>query len=393
MPIENDAGVVVRQALAGFGASGEVLESLVAYTANPFDTARVDVSALPLADGPQLEAWEDYAREVRRDGVLPALARRLVQLRFPVEDGISQRADYLAATRRGVFPEGEGPALAAEDPDGLELVLRPTLVGRVPVITCRARRDFIALVRMLSCRNEPEPVPDSMGACIVNGLNNWDRVARLRRRMEDERGQPFDEGEWGEAFRGVVPQKTLYQDRIVILSRDPYSGVPAATLGIDDAEWRERSTTLRAEHECTHYFTLIAFGVMRNNLLDELIADFAGLAAAFGRYDARLALRFLGLESHPDYRAGGRFENYLKTPPIEPAAASILRDVVVRAAVAVAAFTAGMDLSDPAVRNRIVVALATFTLVELAGDDAVARLHDRLASTPCLTGSDPRSRL
>ena len=239
-------------------------------------------------------------------------------------------------------------------------MLQPTLAGRVPVITCSTRGDFVALVRACSCRNEPELVPDSMGACIVNGLNNWDRVARLRRRMEDERGAPFDESEWTEAFREVVPQKTLYQDRVIILSREPYSAVPAAALGIDDAEWRARSVAIRAEHECTHYFTLVAFGVMRNNLLDEFVADFAGLARTYGRYDAGLALRFLGLEAYPDYRAGGRFENYLKTPPIEPAAASILREIVVRAARAVEAFTAGMDLAAPSVCDRMVVALAGF---------------------------------
>ena len=32
----------------------------------------------------------------------------------------------------------------------------------------------------------------------------------------------------------------------------------------------------------------------------------AGLAAAFGRYEAALALRVLGLEDYPRYRAGGR---------------------------------------------------------------------------------------
>ena len=73
---------------------------------------------------------------------------------------------------------------------------------------------------------------------------------------------------------------------------------------------------IRREHEGTHYFTLRAFGIMRNNLFDELVADFAGLAGAYGRYDGALALRFFGLESYPDYRSGGRFENYLETPPI-----------------------------------------------------------------------------
>ena len=40
-----------------------------------------------------------------------------------------------------------------------------------------AREDFVFLVQSLTQRNEPEPVADSMGACIVAGYNNWDRVA------------------------------------------------------------------------------------------------------------------------------------------------------------------------------------------------------------------------
>ena len=71
-----------------------------------------------------------------------------------------------------------------------------------------------------------------MGACIVNGLNNWDRVARLRRRLEGERGGPFDYEEWTQAFREFIPQKSLYQDRLIILGPGPYSAVPAAILGV-----------------------------------------------------------------------------------------------------------------------------------------------------------------
>lgn len=380
MPEPQDA--FLRETLSQCGASGDVLDELLAYTANPFDTGRLDVSHLPLDDAPHIEAWEDYAHEAQREGVFPVLARRLVQFRFPIAAGISQTDAYRAATRRGVLPSGDEPALTLDDPGGLELVLHPTLAGRVPVLTCRSRADFVALVRACSCRNEPEVVPESMGACMVNGLNNWDRVGRLRRRMEDERGGAFDDAAWSEAFREVMPQKALYQDRLIILSSEPYSAVPAAALGIEDAKWRTRSVAIRREHECMHYFTLVAFGVMRNNLFDELLADFAGLARMYGRYDAGMALRFLGLESYPNYRSGGRFENYLKTPPITAEAASILQGIVVRAARNVEALTADMDLGVPTVRDRVVVGLAGSTLVELSSETAPARLGARLASRP-----------
>ena len=120
---------------------------------------RLEASGLPLADQPQIEAWEDYARESQGDGVLPALTRRLVQFRFPIAAGISQTDAYRAATRRGVMPPGDGPVLTLEDPDGLELVLRPTLAGRVPVITCATRGDFVALCVPVRAATSPRSCP------------------------------------------------------------------------------------------------------------------------------------------------------------------------------------------------------------------------------------------
>jgi hypothetical protein len=375
--------------LTAAGAAGAALDALVAYTANPFDAGRLDPSALPLADEPHVEAWTDYARDAGREGVLPSLARRLVQLRFPIEAGISQTDVYRAATRRGAWPGPDMPALSLADPAGLSLALHQTPAGRIPVVTCRTRDDFVAMVRACSCRNEPDAVPSSMGACIVTGLNNWDRVARARRRLEADRGAPFDEAGWSDAFRALIPQKPLYQDRFILLSREPYSAVPAAAIGFDDEAWRTQSVSIRRDHECTHYFTLRAFGEMRNNLLDEFIADFAGLTGAFGRYDAPLFLRFLGLEAHPAYRPGGRFENYLLAPPLPAAAVPILRELVVRAARQVEEVAARANLASPGERARFVVALAGTTLVELASDEGAARLAGRVADVPPLPGLGP----
>jgi hypothetical protein len=378
-----------REALIECGATEAVLGELLAYTDNPFDHGRLGPHALPLADEPHLEAWEAYAAEARALGVFPALARRLVQLRFPIEQGISQTEAYRAATRRGVFPAGDRPGFELAAPDHLELVLHPTLAGRLPILIAGCRADFVALVRACSARNEPERVPASMGACIVTGLNNWDRVARHRRRLEDQRGAPLAEADWAAAFRDLVPEKALYQDRFIILSRDPYSAVPAVDAGMDDAQWRDRSVVVRREHESTHYFTLRAFGVMRNNLLDEFIADFAGLVRAFGRYESGLALRFLGLEAYPAYRPGGRFENYLDAPPISAAAAEVLKRVVVRAARNVDRVASNFDLRSPEACARMVVALARLSLDDLAARDGGTALDAQWASitSPWLDGT------
>jgi len=81
-------------------------------------------------------------------------------------------------------------------------------------------------------------------------------------------------------------RKELYQDRFIILSSGPYSGVAAAEMGVPEDEWRRISLTIRLEHECAHYLTRQILGSMRNSLLDELIADFAGIVAATDRYRA-----------------------------------------------------------------------------------------------------------
>ena len=59
---------------------------------------------------------------------------------------------------------------------------------------------------------------------------------------------------------------------------------------------------------------------MRHDLLEELIADWVALVKVFGGYRADLALRFLGLESFPSFRAGGRLEVYRGTPPVSDGA-------------------------------------------------------------------------
>jgi hypothetical protein len=55
------------------------------------------------------------------------------------------------------------------------------MAGRVPVPVAGDRSDFVSLVQAFAERNEPAPVPESMGACIVKGFNNWDRIATFRK--------------------------------------------------------------------------------------------------------------------------------------------------------------------------------------------------------------------
>lgn len=358
-----------------------MLEEVLRYTDQAFrlpDSLRT--LELPLPDEPHLEAWSGYLEDARRVGVFESLARRLVQLRFPVAAGISERAEYRAVTRRGAPPPAGRLALA--DPVGLELRLHPTPAGRVPVLTARRRGDFELLVQALSGRNEPEPVPPAMGACMVAGLNNWDRIHALRRRWEAAGGDG-EEGWWDEMAR-LKERRELYQDRLILLSVGPYSAVAAAELGLEEDDWLRRSLAIRLDHECTHYLTLRVLGAMRNNLLDELIADYAGLIAGFGEYRAAVARRVLGLDESGAAIAGGRVGHYRGAPPLSGRAFAAVRALTVDATANLEALfrSAPQELCEPAALGWTLLALASRTLPELASPELCPRPEEILERPP-----------
>ena len=214
-----------------------------------------------------------------------------------------------------------------------------------------------------------------MGACIVTGLNNWDRVHQRKAAWREENPDAPDTA-WSAEFKTMVPQKHLYQDRFIILSSGYYSGVPAENAGIPADVWKEQSIAVRGEHESVHYFTYRILGAMRNNLLDETIADYAALVSVFGHYKAELARHFFGLETYPEYRPGGRLENYLGDPPLGEAAFKVLQNVVDKAIANLGAFDE--DETQRAEGRRplasIVIAIGSMTLDELALEDISERV-------------------
>jgi hypothetical protein len=211
-----------------------------------------------------------------------------------------------------------------------------------------------------------------MGACLVNGLNNWDRVAAYRAKWEREHPDEALAGGWGDEFKRMAADKALYQDRFIILSRGPYSAIDARHVRMNEDDWLAKSLVIRREHECTHYFTYRVFRTMRNNLLDELVADFVGLVRAFGGYRGDLARLFLGLEAFPAIRPGSRIEVY--RGDLSDAALSAVAALCVDATrnlqkVADAKPDLGDDL--PALAEMI-YALYVLTLEELASPDLPA---------------------
>ena len=325
--------------------------------------------ALPLADEPFVATWDGYAEQARRDGAYATLQRHIPRLRFPIRAGISDSPAYRAATLRGeptdTMAEASGLILSA--PEQVNLSIHPTPAGRIPIIVAGSRDDFVALVQALSARNEPIAVPPSMGATMIAGFNNWERVAAHRRQWEGE-APTRTADDWAAEFARLVPRRALYQDRFIVLQQGSYSAVAPADIGIEESRWRAQSLAIRREHECTHYFTLRVFGAMHNLLLDELLADYAGIVAANGAYRADWFLRFLGLEAEHDYREGGRLQNYRGTPALSAGAFRILQQLARRAAVGVEAFDQrhAAERAAPGGRARMLLTLAAHTIDCLA---------------------------
>lgn len=355
--------------LASLGASPGEVEELLAYNENVFHLDSLSSNVrFPLPDEPFVPFWEAVEREARARGAFAVLREHLPQLRFPIRQGISETEGYRAATRRGVPPEEipEATGLVVERPEAIELVIHESPAGRIPLLIARRRAEFTALLQALAKRNEPEPVPDAQGALMVSGYNNWSRIGKLRRHWEALPAPQRETATWNEEFQRLQTRRELYQDRFILLSDGPYSAVPAADLGLDEAEWRETSLALRRDHECAHYLTRRLFGSMRNNLLDELIADYTGMVGATGRFRAAWFLRFVG----------SRLDLYRGKPPLSDGAFGILQALVKRAAASLERFDAGLppDPRGPEGTALLVAALASLRLEDLAADGAEERL-------------------
>jgi hypothetical protein len=384
-------------------SSPKVIAELMAYNQNRFDlTGVVEPRDWPLDDEPHVSAWEKYTRLGSTEGVESVLRRVLVQTHFPIRKGMSKDPSYLAATRRGILPGGVAdgtdrdraePGVVFESPQQLEIILHPTPAGRIPAIIAPARADFESLVRAVIGHNEPMHIPQSMGAAMVAGYNNWHRIAQLRASWMSERGMFATEAGWLAHFSStIMPEHALYQDRLVILHGGPYSNVLAPELGLDEEEWRGLSIRIRLAHESTHYLTRKVLGSMSDNLFDELLADYRGITAAHGTYSAAWFLRFMGLEDFPDYRAGGRMENYCGSPPLSDAAQVVERVLLRDAARAIERFHGrhASSLQGMQGEARAVLALSRLTLEEIASPSADGLLDEMLDSIP-VGGSRRRS--
>jgi hypothetical protein len=201
-----------------------------------------------------------------------------------------------------------------------------------------------------------------MGALMIAGYRNWHRIAQIL-----EQNDPTD-------AQNILKERSSYQDRFILLSKGDYSGVTSKQMGLSAEEWRETSWLIRREHETAHYFTRRVLQSMRNNILDELLADYCGIVRACGSFRADWLLLFLGLEAYPSYRAGGRLENY--RGELDDSAFRILQSLVYEAAVSVESFDHELRREGvpPADWLPGILTVHRFCLEELAAKSATSLL-------------------
>lgn len=386
-----------RKVLGAFGAGNSVQDELLSYNESAFDNDSIDFPLeLPLPDEPFVPAWERYCAEAEQGRIFEYLRGRLVQLKLPIRAGISSSETYRKITLKGIWDDEARieKGITLDRPESLRLFLHSGPAGRIGVLVPSGREDFVRLIQALSAKNEPERVPDSMGAAIVSGYNNWDRLNAIRERWESEHSNDFLGLEWAEEFNRVIARKELYQDRFIIISDGPYSNVSAEDLSLSDDEWRRMSLLIRTEHEFTHYFTLRLFGSMRNRLLDEVLADFMGITTAAGSFHSEWFLRYVGLEAFPRYRKGGRLENYRGNPPLSEKAFTVLQSMTVSLALNLEHFERSHRREMASIHGRamILTALTCLTVEELASEEAPALLDNAVRRAKALLSKETEMR-
>lgn len=322
------------------------------------------VPSLPLPPEPSLAVWQEYAEEARDNHWPEVLAEKFPAFRFPIADGISQTPEYRQAINKG--EGGSLEAIAWQDPSRLKLIIAEPPSGPIPVLSTDVREDFETLLRVFLYRNEPRLIPPSMGAVMISGLVNRDRINRLRETFMSE-NPGARAGAWLKEWATIKnTSKELFQDRLILIGPGPYSGIPAESANLSASEWENCSRIIRIHHECTHLFCKRVFGRMQNNLLDELFADFIGLRESFGYFPADLFLRGMGISSNGELGLSGRFYNYLKEPELPDSVWKIQAHLLAKAAHHLEAWKFSRKDSGKDPVGRILLFLAQYSLPEIA---------------------------
>jgi hypothetical protein len=287
----------------------DISDELLLYFQNKFCSQKAR-SVIELNDKPSIDSWESYSEKYSEKEAFQVLQNCYPQLRFPIKEGINKEQEYINAVLKGktVFTSSNN-YLALIDPMGIKVIIHDSIAGKIPVVIVPNNQDFVKIVQCIVHRNNPIPVPNSMGALLVNGVNNWERIQSLKINWLTK----YPPGDWGREFsKNILPNPDLFKDKLIILSAKPYSNVPANQVGMLEESWHSLSHLIRLEHEFTHLYTLKKYGFASNNLHDELVSDYIAIAKTVGVYKKEWMLKFMGLENYPSYRKGARLENYAR---------------------------------------------------------------------------------
>ena len=236
--------------------------------------------------------------------VIPSLAEIYQQLYVvPSENGAEQY--------REIVLKGHPPARKNLDhfitSDNDSCCTEHTPAGDATVITLDERADFEMFLQIMCNRCTPQEIPATQGAVHVSGIINRPKVDAFMETWHKEHPDASPQ-EWTDAFQAFQKDKSGYTDTLIILSTGPYSAVPAEDMNLSEAEWLRLSLIIRKTHELTHFICRKLFPSQVSAVWDELVADAAGLYAAFDCFEPARAERFLGIRD--GLYVGGRLENY-----------------------------------------------------------------------------------
>jgi len=383
--MRNDSYQLRADVLCSLGASPAACAELLTYNTPSFTVPKAGSLSYPMDDEAFVPVWREYAALARTNG-FAALSEVFAQLTFPIQEGISSTPEYIDVVQNGLARKVANKVSPLESPEAVRIDIYRGLAGAIPVITTSNRSDFASLVRIFGRRNEPVPIPASMGATFVSGYNNWDR---LRRSIGPT--SPANNEDGFPAFNDPKREPMLFKDRFIILSSStPYSGVDAGSLHLPENKWLHLSFLIRREHEYTHYFTKRVMHSCRNRIHDELLADYAGLKAAIGQFRADWFLRFLGLEGYPQYRTGGRMENYRGNPRLTDGAFAVLQRLTIEAALNVERFD--RESVKGSAGTSVLMTLASYSLEQMASPCGFQLLASTYARESEAAACSSRSR-
>ena len=242
--------------------------------------------------------------------VIPYLAQTYQQLYLdPGKPGSAEAYKDIVLSGQDA-PEHDLSHFLMNDEDCFELLDTPA--GPVQTVTLHEREDFELFLQILGNKCIPYEVPATQGAVILDGLVNWQKIRDHKAAWKTEmleRGELFPD--WSAEFKRFTADRSNYRDALIILSTGPYSNIPASAVGLDEEEWRRLSLIIRKYHECTHFVCRRTCPGNINAVRDEIVADAAGIIAAFGKFDPETEELFFGIKG--SRYLGGRLENYVSS--------------------------------------------------------------------------------